>query len=112
MTDSQIISADQWTVTGWDANHRRSWYTIVRASTVDNAKRVAWSHLARPKWVSVHTLTAELTSVRTDLLLREMIRSGYAREVHREQWRQEADDLSERNRVALAHMIQKPGDGQ
>jgi hypothetical protein len=26
----------------------------------------------------------------------------------REQWRQEARDLSERNRVALAHMIQKP----
>jgi hypothetical protein len=68
-------------VTGRDANHRRSWYTIVRASTADNAKRVAWSHLARPAWVSIHTLHSELATVRNDPLLRDMLRSGYAKEV-------------------------------
>lgn len=45
---TDAISPDQWTVCGSDANHRRFWSTVVRASTPDNAKRVAWSHLARP----------------------------------------------------------------
>lgn len=43
MTEPQIISPDQWVVTGSDANHRRTWSVTVRASTADNAKRVAWS---------------------------------------------------------------------
>jgi hypothetical protein len=81
MTEPQIISLDQWTVTGSDANHRRTWSVTVRASTADNAKRVAWSHLARPAWVSIHTLRAELATVRNDPLLRDMLRSGYAKEV-------------------------------
>jgi hypothetical protein len=32
--------------------------------------------------------------------------------IERQRMAEEARDLSERNRVALAHMIQKPGDGQ
>lgn len=81
MTEPQIISPDQWVVTGSDANHRRTWSVTVRASTLENAKRVAWSHLARPAWVSIHTLRAELATVRNDPLLRDMLRSGYVREV-------------------------------
>lgn len=78
---TDAISHDQWTVSGSDANHRRFWSTVVRASTPDNAKRVAWSHLARPAWVSVHTLQAELATVRNDPALRDMLRSGFVREV-------------------------------
>ena len=78
---TDAISPDQWTVTGCDSNHRRFWSAVVRASTPDNAKRVAWSHLARPSWVSVHTLKAELATVRNDPALREMLRSGFVREV-------------------------------
>ena len=81
MTEPQIISPDQWVVTGRDANHRRTWSVTVRARTLDNAKRVAWSHLARPAWVSIHTPRAELATVRNDPLLRGMLRDGFAREV-------------------------------
>lgn len=81
MTEPQIISPDQWVVTGSDANHRRTWSVTVRASTLETAKRVAWQTPGRPAWVSIHTLRAELASVRNDPLLREMIRSGYAKEV-------------------------------
>lgn len=79
--EPQIISPDQWVVTGSDANHRRTWSVTVRASTLENAKRVAWQTPGRPSWVSIHTLRAELATVRNDPLLREMIRSGYAKEV-------------------------------
>lgn len=81
MTEPQIISPDQWVVTGRDANHRRTWSVTVRASTADNAKLVAWQTPGRPAWVSIHTLRAELATVRNDPVLRDMIRSGYAKEV-------------------------------
>ena len=81
MTEPQIISPDQWVVTGSDANHRWTWSVTVRASTLENAKRVAWQTPGRPAWVSIHTLRAELATVRNDPLLRAMIRSGHAREV-------------------------------
>jgi hypothetical protein len=45
MTEPQIISPDQWVVTGSDANHRRTWSVTVRASTLENAKRVALRHM-------------------------------------------------------------------
>lgn len=81
MTEPQIISPDQWVVTGRDANHRRTWSVTVRASTLENAKRVAWQTPGRPAWVSIHTLRAELATVRNDPVLHDMIRSGYAKEV-------------------------------
>jgi hypothetical protein len=81
MTEPQIISPDQWVVTGRDANHRRTWSVTVRASTLENAKRVAWQNPGRPAWVSIHTLLAEPATVRNDPLLRVMLRDGFAREV-------------------------------
>ena len=81
MTEPQIISPDQWVVTGSDANHRRTWSVTVRASTLENAKRVAWQTPGRPAWVSIHTLRAALSTVRNDPLLRAMLRDGFAREV-------------------------------
>ncbi len=80
-SESQIISSDQWVVTGSDANHRRTWSVTVRARTLETAKRVAWQTPGRPAWVSVHTLRAELATVRNDHLLRAMLRDGFAKEV-------------------------------
>lgn len=80
-SESQIISSDQWVVTGSDANHRRTWSVTVRANTLETAKRVAWQNPGRPAWVSIHTLRAELATVRNDPLLRAMLRSGFAQEV-------------------------------
>lgn len=79
--EPQIISPDQWVVTGSNANHKRCWSVTVRASTLENAKRVAWQNPGRPAWVSIHTLRAELATIRTDPLLGQMMRDGFAREV-------------------------------
>ena len=81
MTEPQIISPDQWVVSGRDATQRRTWSVCVGASTLENAKRVAWQTPGRPAWVSIHTLRADPATVRNDPVLRDILRSGYAREV-------------------------------
>jgi hypothetical protein len=63
MTASQVIqpiATDQWTVIASDANHKRVWRYVVRASTADNAQRVAWRSLGRPTLVRVGTMEGEL----------------------------------------------------
>ena len=76
-TMSMPIAPDQWTVIASDANYKRFWRYAVRASTADNARRVAWRSPGRPAWVSRHTMRAELRTVANDPTIREMIRDGY-----------------------------------
>ena len=63
-------------VTLHNANHNRTWSTVVRSSSEAKAVDVAWANPTRPEWCRRLTASVSAYDPRTDPALR-----GFVREV-------------------------------
>ena len=61
-------------VTFHNANHTRTWSTVVRASSPEKAADVAWANLTRPKWCRRLTASVSEYDPRSDPAVRGLVR--------------------------------------